>query len=74
MDDALRTIVESCRKHKLVPGIFSTSVADATAMISKGFRFVTLKSDSMLLSEYATKLVAEVRTSLPVIGNHLKSI
>jgi 4-hydroxy-2-oxoheptanedioate aldolase len=74
MNEALRTIVESCRKQKLVPGIFSTSVADATAMIRKGFRFVTLKSDSMLLSEYATKLVAEVRTSLPIIDNHLKSI
>jgi 4-hydroxy-2-oxoheptanedioate aldolase len=65
MDEALSLILASCKKHNLVPGIFSTSVADATAMIAKGFQFITLKSDSMILSEYATQLVSEVRTSLP---------
>jgi 4-hydroxy-2-oxoheptanedioate aldolase len=65
MDEALSLILASCKKHNLVPGIFSTSVADATAMIAKGFQFITLKSDSMILSEYATQLVSEVRNSLP---------
>jgi 4-hydroxy-2-oxoheptanedioate aldolase len=72
MEEALSLILASCQKHSLVPGIFSTSVADATAMINKGFRFITLKSDSMMLSEYATRLVAEVRTTLPP-GNSGKS-
>jgi 4-hydroxy-2-oxoheptanedioate aldolase len=66
MEEALSLILASCKTHNLVPGIFSTSVADATAMMRKGFRFITLKSDSMILSEYATQLVSELRTSLPV--------
>jgi len=66
VDEALSAILASCRKHQLVPGIFSTSVADSAAMIEKGFRFITLKSDSMMLSEYATQLVTELKSTLPI--------
>jgi 4-hydroxy-2-oxoheptanedioate aldolase len=66
LEEALSVILASCTQHQLVPGIFSTSVADAAAMIQKGFRFVTLKSDSMLLSEYASQQVSELRTTFPV--------
>ncbi|HLL94733.1 MAG TPA: aldolase/citrate lyase family protein [Spirosoma sp.] len=69
MEEALTTILAACRKYNLVPGIFSTSVANATAMIEKGFRFITLKSDSVILSEYATRLVTELRTSGPFVAN-----
>jgi 4-hydroxy-2-oxoheptanedioate aldolase len=65
MEEALDTILAGCRRHNRVPGIFSTSVADAAAMIGKGFRFITLKSDSMMLSEYATRLVTDLRTTMP---------
>lgn len=67
MDEALAAILASCRKHHLIPGIFSNSVADSVAMIEKGFRFITLKSDSMLLSEYAAKLVTELKSTMPII-------
>ena len=61
MDDALKTIVASCQKYGVVPGIFSTSVAECKQLMAQGFRFITLKSDSMILSEYATQLVKELR-------------
>jgi 4-hydroxy-2-oxoheptanedioate aldolase len=64
MDEALSAILTGCRKHNLVPGIFSTSVEDAAAMSRRGFRFITLKSDSMILSEYATRLVGDLRSTL----------
>jgi 4-hydroxy-2-oxoheptanedioate aldolase len=66
MDEAIEVILAGCRKHHLIPGIFSTSVADSAAMIKKGFQFITLKSDSMILSEYANKLVADLRSTLSI--------
>ena len=61
IDDALKTIVETCQKYGVVPGIFSTSVTECKQLMQQGFRFITLKSDSMILSEYATQLVKELR-------------
>ena len=61
INQALGTIVASCRKNNVVPGIFSASVAECQQLMQQGFRFITLKSDSMILSEYATKLVGELR-------------
>lgn len=63
MDQALDTILATCRKHNVIPGIFSTSVAECHQLMKRGFRFITLKSDSMILSEYATQLVSELRTA-----------
>ncbi|GAB2557399.1 HpcH/HpaI aldolase family protein [Spirosoma areae] len=65
INQALSTIVASCRKHNIIAGIFSTSVAECRQLMQQGFRFITLKSDSMILSEYATQLVGELRTALP---------
>ena len=61
IDEALKTIVASCQKYGIVPGIFSTSVIECKQLMQQGFRFITLKSDSMILSEYATQLVKELR-------------
>ncbi len=61
IDAALKTIVETCQKHGVIPGIFSTSVTECKQLMQQGFRFITLKSDSMILSEYATQLVKELR-------------
>lgn len=67
MDEAFDLIIMSCAKHNIVPGIFCTSVADAQAMMQKGFRFITLKSDSMILSEYATMLIKELKNGSPLL-------
>lgn len=71
MDQALATIVASCRKHQVVPGIFSASAAECGQLMQRGFRFITLKSDGMILSEYATQLVNELRTALPATAPKL---
>jgi 4-hydroxy-2-oxoheptanedioate aldolase len=72
MEEALLAILSSCREHNLVAGIFCTSIAESVEMIRKGFRFITLKSDSMILSEHATRLVSELRTILPADTSKLE--
>ena len=71
MDEALNTIVLSCQKHGIIPGIFSTSVAECQRFMQQGFRFITLKSDSMILSEYATQLVSELKQARPQPATNL---
>lgn len=61
MDAALQTIVTTCQKHNLIAGIFTTSPEHAHQAIERGFRFVTVKADTMLLSEYAQQIVRQTR-------------
>ncbi len=60
-EDAVNAILEGCKKHNVVPGIWCASVEASQQMIEKGFRFIALKSDSMMLSEYAKKLVSALK-------------
>jgi len=61
VDEALDTIVTACQKHGIVAGLFTASPAYARQMIERGFRFITVKTDSMILAEYAAQLVKETR-------------
>lgn len=61
VDAALDTIVKACEKNNLIAGLFTASPAYAHQMIARGFRFVTVKTDSMLLSEYARQVVQETK-------------
>ena len=61
-DDAIETIVMSCRKHQIIPGIWCATVAEAEKMIASGFRFIAVKSDSMLLTEYAGQIVKQLKS------------
>lgn len=54
-DTAVDTILKTCQKHGVLPGIWVPTVADAEKMMKMGFRFIALKSDSMMLVEYATQ-------------------
>ncbi len=65
MDQALDAILAACQQHGIIPGIFSTSVAECHQLMNRGFRFITLKSDSLILGEYATQLVGELRAIQP---------
>ncbi|MEM9932613.1 MAG: aldolase/citrate lyase family protein [Bacteroidota bacterium] len=60
-DAAIQAILASCVKHHLIPGIWSATVEAAQEMKEKGFRFIALKSDSMMLNEYTTTIVGKLR-------------
>lgn len=57
-DAAIDKILKTCEQHGIVPGVWVGSVEDAEKMMQMGFRFIALKSDSMMLNEYARQLAA----------------
>lgn len=59
--DAVQTILASCKKHNIIPGIWCATVKDAHQMMEKGFQFIALKSDSMMLNEYAKQLAKDLK-------------
>lgn len=61
VDKALDTILEACQRNNLIAGLFTASPDYASRMIARGFRFITVKTDSMILSEYAKKIVDDTR-------------
>ena len=61
VEAALDRILAACEKNNLIAGLFTASSEYAAQMIKRGFRFVTVKTDTMILSEYAKKLVADTR-------------
>lgn len=61
IDAALTTIVETCRAHNILAGLFTKEPTVAQQMIARGFRFVTVKTDTMLLDEYAQQIIAATR-------------
>lgn len=62
VDEALDTILAACEKYGIAAGLFTASPAYAAQMVERGFRFVTVKTDSMMLGEYATQIVNETKT------------
>jgi len=62
VDAALDLIVAACDKHGVVPGLFTASPDYAQQMAARGFRFITVKTDSMILSEFAGQIVAQTRS------------
>lgn len=61
VDNALNAVVAACERHGLIAGLFTASPAYARRMITRGFRFVTVKTDSMLLDEYARQIVEQTK-------------
>lgn len=60
-DDAVNTILESCQKHNIVPGIWCANPDAAKKMKAKGFQFIAVSSDSMILMNYAKQMVKELK-------------
>jgi len=52
-DQALDAVLRECQQRNLVPGVWCATIEEAKKMIDKGFKFIALKSDSMILTEYA---------------------
>lgn len=61
VEGALDTILEACKTNNILAGLFTMQPTQAKAMIARGFQFVTVKTDTMLLSEYAQQMIAETR-------------
>lgn len=64
VDDALDTILAACEKNNIIAGLFTASPDYAHKMIERGFRFITVKTDSMMLSEYSQQIVKETRRGI----------
>ncbi|MCB2054359.1 MAG: 2,4-dihydroxyhept-2-ene-1,7-dioic acid aldolase [Geminicoccaceae bacterium] len=65
---AIRTIVESARKHDVFAGIHCGMPAFGRRMIDDGFNFVTLMSDARFLTMQAAAMVNEFRGSEGKVG------
>jgi 4-hydroxy-2-oxoheptanedioate aldolase len=59
--EAQREILEVCRRHGVVAGIHNATAAYAQKMVTVGYQFVTLASDSRFLAAKAAEEVAVVR-------------
>jgi 4-hydroxy-2-oxoheptanedioate aldolase len=56
-------ILAGCKRHGVKAGVHTGSVANARAMIAKGFDFVTVLSDARILAVAAQSLVADIRAT-----------
>lgn len=64
IDAALAAIIAACQRHNIIAGIFVSSVEYGAKMLQRGFRFVTVKTDSSLLLDYARQIVQQTRTQM----------
>jgi 4-hydroxy-2-oxoheptanedioate aldolase len=66
---AIDTVLRAAQRHAIVPSMHTTSPADAQRMIDKGFRMVTISSDTRLLQTAAQLALAGVnRREMPTTG------
>ena len=61
LDEAINTILAAAHKHGIVPGIHTSAQADSIRVIERGFKFVTVCSDTSMLAEAARTAVKTVR-------------
>lgn len=66
--DAIDKILQAALRHHVIGGIHTSSTSDALAMIEKGFRFVTVMTDTRILTGGAQHAVATVKNTKPSAG------
>ena len=64
VDAALDDILASARAHGVKAGLFTAETRHAIDMIKRGYEFVTVMNDTMLLERAASAAVNEVRGSI----------
>jgi len=62
---AIRSVFEACRRHRIKACMHTGGVAYAKRMFEMGFDLVTVLSDSRLISLAGAPVVAEVRAAMP---------
>lgn len=60
-ENAVDKILACCQKNKITPGVWVPNIEQAQLMIKKGFRFIALQSDSMMLNAVANQLSKELK-------------
>ncbi|MGK0363275.1 MAG: 4-hydroxy-2-oxoheptanedioate aldolase [Saprospiraceae bacterium] len=60
-ENAVDEILEACNRHGIIPGVWVPNIEQAEIMVKKGFRFIALQSDSMMLNAVANKLAQELK-------------
>ncbi len=65
MMDALKKVVDACRRHGKQPGLHCGAPAYAKKAIEMGFTFVTVGGDTRFLTTGAAAAVAEMRADAP---------
>tara|TARA_B110000967_G_C18857595_1_gene548124 strand:+ start:834 stop:1598 length:765 start_codon:yes stop_codon:yes gene_type:complete len=63
-DQAVETVLIECQQRNLVAGVWCATVEDAKKMIERGFKFIALKSDSMMLAQYAKEQALAIKKEL----------
>ena len=61
MIETICKLIETCNRHKVVPGIQTRSVAMARQWVERGMRFVGVAAEHVLLLEKARETVAQLR-------------
>lgn len=61
----LGKILDACREHDLVPGIFASRIEDAVAMQRLGYRYIIQTDDSMMLAQAARANLEALRKEIP---------
>jgi 2-keto-3-deoxy-L-rhamnonate aldolase RhmA len=57
-------VVEVCARHNLIAGLFAGSAAYGAKIARRGYRFITVMTDSILLSEAAQQAVNDTRRAV----------
>jgi 4-hydroxy-2-oxoheptanedioate aldolase len=60
--NAIDKILTACKRHQIRAGVHCGSADNAKDMMAKGFDFVTVLTDLMILSEATASLIAAVKT------------
>ena len=60
-EEAILKVLECCQKYNIIPGIWCATVEDVQKRKEQGFRFIALKSDSMMLIEMANQMTQEIK-------------
>jgi 4-hydroxy-2-oxoheptanedioate aldolase len=56
-DSAIEAVLKECEKRNILAGVWCATTEEAKSMVAKGFKFIALKSDSMMLNQYAKEQV-----------------
>lgn len=69
----LDKVLAACQKYNKVAGIHCNDPAYARQMITRGFQFVTVMTDTMLLAMMAANSITAVREGEMIAGEYSKS-